>query len=111
MDENTRIVMDKTKCITFDPVAQEALPDHIKAKMKADSERARTDYAYCKNSYENEGMFFDRGYIEAIHKGHRLFANENWRSASVSEVRDFFNTQPFRRPKGRYFRDEMEESR
>ena len=29
-------IMDKTKCITFDPVAQEALPDHIKAKMKAD---------------------------------------------------------------------------
>lgn len=27
--------MDKTKCITFDPVAQEALPDHIKAKMEA----------------------------------------------------------------------------
>ena len=27
--------MDKIKCITFDPAAQEALPDHIKAKMKA----------------------------------------------------------------------------
>lgn len=26
--------MDKTKCITFDPAAQEALPDHIKAKME-----------------------------------------------------------------------------
>lgn len=26
--------MDKTKCITFDPVAQDALPDHIKAKME-----------------------------------------------------------------------------
>lgn len=27
--------MDKTKCITFDPAAHEALPDHIKAKMEA----------------------------------------------------------------------------
>ena len=27
--------MDKTKCITFDPAAQEALPEHIKAKMEA----------------------------------------------------------------------------
>ncbi len=24
--------MDKTKCITFDSAAQEALPEHIKAK-------------------------------------------------------------------------------
>lgn len=28
------------KCITFDKEAQEALPEHIKAKMKADRERA-----------------------------------------------------------------------
>lgn len=28
--------MNKTKCITFDPVAQEALLDHIEAKMKTD---------------------------------------------------------------------------
>lgn len=27
--------MDKTKCITFDPAAQEVLPEHIKAKMEA----------------------------------------------------------------------------
>lgn len=33
--------MDKTRCITFDPAAQEALPDHIKAKMKADRDSAR----------------------------------------------------------------------
>lgn len=35
-------IMDKTKCITFDPVAQEALPDHIKAKMKAARDKAKT---------------------------------------------------------------------
>ena len=34
-------IMDKTKCITFDPAAQEALPDHIKAKMKAARDKAR----------------------------------------------------------------------
>lgn len=36
-------IMDKTKCITFDPVAQEALPDHIKAKMKADRDKAKLE--------------------------------------------------------------------
>lgn len=29
------------KCITFDKEAQDALPEHIKAKMKADREKAR----------------------------------------------------------------------
>lgn len=28
--------MNKTKCITFDKAAQDALPEHIKDKMKAD---------------------------------------------------------------------------
>ena len=40
-------IMDKTKCITFDPVAQEALPDHIEAKMKADRDKAKLE-AYHK---------------------------------------------------------------
>lgn len=31
--------MDKIKCITFDKAAQDALPAHIKAKMKADREK------------------------------------------------------------------------
>ena len=35
--------MDKIKCITFDPAAQEALPDHIKAKMKAARAKARLE--------------------------------------------------------------------
>ncbi|MDD2300325.1 MAG: hypothetical protein PHR52_11695 [Fermentimonas sp.] len=33
----------KTKCITFDKQAQDALPEEIKAKMKADREKARRD--------------------------------------------------------------------
>lgn len=35
--------MDKTKCITFDKSAQDSLPEHIKAKMKADREKARKE--------------------------------------------------------------------
>jgi hypothetical protein len=33
----------KMKCITFDKAAQDALPENIKAKMKADRERARIE--------------------------------------------------------------------
>lgn len=33
--------MENIKCITFDKETQNNLPDHIKAKMKADRERAR----------------------------------------------------------------------
>ena len=40
-------IMDKTKCITFDPVAQEAVPDNIKDKMKADRDKAKLE-AYHK---------------------------------------------------------------
>ena len=29
------------KCITFDKEAQDALPDHIKARMKADRQQAK----------------------------------------------------------------------
>lgn len=35
--------MDKIKCITFDKSAQDSLPEHIKAKMKADREKARAN--------------------------------------------------------------------
>ncbi|GAB6121638.1 hypothetical protein [Dysgonomonas termitidis] len=35
--------MGNIKCITFDREAQEALPEHIKAKMKADREKARAE--------------------------------------------------------------------
>lgn len=33
--------MDKTKCITFDKEAQDALPEHI--KMKADKDKAKRE--------------------------------------------------------------------
>ena len=98
--------MDKTKCITFDPAAQEALPDHIKAKMKADRDRARAKqlprYAYCKKSYVIDGLAFDVGYIEAILEGEVFSPNDNWRGATDGEVRDFFGKPSFERPKGRY---------
>jgi len=98
--------MSEIKCISFDQAAQDALPEHIKAKMKADRDKARLKqidhYAYCKHSYVNENLHFDAGYIEAIPKGESFLANENWRYATVSEVREFFNTPPFKRPKGRY---------
>jgi hypothetical protein len=48
----------KMKCITFDKAAQDALPEEIKAKMKADRERARmkqksnTQYSW----YPEEGI-------------------------------------------------------
>ena len=35
--------MNKVKCITFDKSAQDSLPQHIKDKMKADRERARSE--------------------------------------------------------------------
>ena len=35
--------MDKTKCITFNKSAQDSLPEHIKAKMKEDREKARKE--------------------------------------------------------------------
>ena len=45
--------MDKTKCITFDPAAQEALPDHIKAKMKAARDKARLEAYHKQNNHRN----------------------------------------------------------
>lgn len=98
--------MDKTKCITFDPAAQNALPEHLKAKMKADRDMARAKtsnpkYAYCLKGYEHEGIRFDAGYIEVILKGERFIPNENWRYATEEEVDNYFATPLFSRPKGR----------
>lgn len=39
------------KCITFDREAQDALPEHIKAKMKADREKARRELPKCDNCH------------------------------------------------------------
>lgn len=98
--------MNQTKCITFDKAAQNALSEHIKAKMKADRDNARTEqskqYAYCKKPYVNDGIAFDAGYIEVIQKGERFLPNEYWRYATVSEAIDFFSEPSFKRPKGRY---------
>ena len=99
--------MDKTKCITFDKSAQDSLSEHIKAKMKADREKARaerdnTDYAYCIKGYEIDGLHFDSGYIEAIPKGERFLPNEYWRFATVNEIREFYGVPSYQRPKGRY---------
>ena len=49
--------MDKIKCITFDKASQDALPEHIRVKMKDDREKARLE-AYqkqcpCWNSENN----------------------------------------------------------
>lgn len=52
--------MAKIKCITFDKEAQEALPEHIKAKMKADRDKSREE-ARIKNlhfmSSESTGRY------------------------------------------------------
>lgn len=48
--------MDKTKCITFNTEAQEALPDHIKSRMKSDREKAKRE-AYKKLCYNFEYKF------------------------------------------------------
>lgn len=36
--------MERIKCITFDKEAQDALPEHIKTKMKANKEKAQQGY-------------------------------------------------------------------
>lgn len=98
--------MDKTKCITFDMEAQEALPDHIKAKMKADRDKIKAEqpklYAYCKRSYVNDNLAFDAGYIEAVKKGQRFETNNYWRYATKEEIEKYFDTPYLRRPRGRY---------
>ncbi len=35
--------IEPIRCITFDKEAQDNLPDHIKAKMKADRDKAREE--------------------------------------------------------------------
>lgn len=48
--------MGKIKCITFDKAAQDALPERIKAKMKADREKAKRE-AYKMVCYNFEYPF------------------------------------------------------
>lgn len=40
--------MENFKCITFDSNAQDLLPEHIKAKMKADKEKAKKTTSYSR---------------------------------------------------------------
>jgi hypothetical protein len=40
--------MSLSKSITFDKESQDNLPEHIKAKMKADREKARSKFYYLK---------------------------------------------------------------
>jgi hypothetical protein len=42
---------DKVKCITFDKAAQDALPEHIKTKMKAAREREEARRRYERTGY------------------------------------------------------------
>ena len=53
--------MNKTKCITFDKAAQDALPEHIKAKMKADREKARENACLdrLKHGHQFTGEYFN----------------------------------------------------
>lgn len=48
--------MKKIKCITFDKAAQDVLPEYIKAKMKADRNKARRK-EYKKLCYNFEYKF------------------------------------------------------
>lgn len=48
--------MNQIRCITFDKTAQDALPEHIKAKMKADRQKAKRE-AYKKLCYNFEYQF------------------------------------------------------
>lgn len=48
--------MKQIKCITFDKTAQDALPEHIKIKMKADREKAKRE-EYKKLCYNFEYKF------------------------------------------------------
>lgn len=48
--------MNRIKCITFDKAAQDALPEHTKAKMKAAREKAKRE-AYKKLCYNFEYQF------------------------------------------------------
>lgn len=48
--------MNKIKCITFDKSAQDSLPEYIKAKMKADREKAKRE-TYKKLCYNFEYKF------------------------------------------------------
>lgn len=47
------------KCITFDKSAQSALPEHIKAKMKADRDKSKIE-KFCQNSCNLSADYCDK---------------------------------------------------
>jgi hypothetical protein len=63
--------MEPIKCITFDKNAQDNLPEHIKAKMKADREKAEREQVkivcYCGSLKFKE--LFEKFEYESVFKG------------------------------------------
>lgn len=58
--------MDKTKCITFDKAAQNALPEHIKDKMKADRTIAKAIRFCQKIAKIEKGCAPSAGYMQEL---------------------------------------------
>lgn len=58
--------MDKTKCITFDKAAQNALPEHIKDKMKADRTIAKAIKFCQKIAKIEKGCAPSAGYMQEL---------------------------------------------
>ena len=58
--------MDKTKCITFDKAAQNALPEHIKDKMKADRTVAKAIRFCQKIAKIEKGCAPSAGYMQEL---------------------------------------------
>lgn len=66
--------MDKTKCITFDKAAQDALPEHIKDKMKADRTIVRAIKFCQKIAKIEKGCAPSAGYMqELIEEAEKVF--------------------------------------
>ena len=54
--------MDKIKCITFDKEAQDALPQWVKDKMKADRKKAELKEKVCTDPfYTNCKIYYHKG--------------------------------------------------
>lgn len=58
--------MKKTKCITFDKAAQDALPEHIKDKMKADRTIAKAIKFCQKIAKIEKGCAPSAGYMQEL---------------------------------------------
>lgn len=66
--------MNKTKCITFDKAAQDALPEHIKDKMKADRTIAKAIKFCQKIAKIEKGCAPSAGYMqELIEEAEKVF--------------------------------------